>query len=393
MIRPESLGERLGRGATGDLQPWSFRSELSACRSAQRLRTAGCTLTSAASSENLSDVVLPRATPEPRWPVSFFRDHRIEFDIAAQLTDPQHLLTDFDRHLVRYAPYLSVALPSMPPVLPVRDRHARVRTHAIRQVTILEVAGRLSDVVDDLDRAIQLALAESPRGVVCDLSAVHDARPVAVELLAMAGQHVRDWPGIPIAVACADPRVREALRADSLGRHLIVTASLFSAITSVLANPALPFQRLTLAAHPTAPRASREFVTRTLHHWQLGAVIPFASLVVGELVASSSINAGNDIDLSVSWNCGALRLTVRDHGPALPGLRRPSLDLHRPGLTVLAGLSRGFGVLPTADGGRVVWAVLEAPRQCPSTNNVVSNSKPEPVNRVHAVQPRSHGAR
>jgi hypothetical protein len=219
-------------------------------------------------------------------------------------------------------------------------------------VTILEVAGRLGDVVDDLDRAIQLVRAESPRGVVCDLSAV---------------------------------------RANSLGRHLIVTASLFSAITSVLANPTLPFQRLTLAAHPTAPRASREFVTRTLHHWQLGTVIPFASLVVGELVASSSINAGNDIDLSVSWNRGALRLTVRDHGPALPGLRRPSLDLHRPGLTVLAGLSRGFGVLPTADGGSVVWAVLEAPRQCPSTNNVVSNSKPEPVNRLHAVQPRSHG--
>jgi hypothetical protein len=311
--------------------------------------------------------------------VSFFRDHRIEFDIAAQLADPQHLLTDFDRHLVRYAPYLSVGLPSMPPVLPVRDRQARVSTHAIRQVTILEAAGRLSDVVDDLDRAIRLALAESPRGVVCDLSAAHDARPVAVELLAMAGQHVRDWPGIPIAVACGDPRVREALRADSLGKHLIVTASLFSAITSVLANPALPFQRLTLAAHPTAPRASREFVECTLHQWQLGTVIPLASLVVGELVASLSINAGNDIDLSVSWNRGALRLTVRDHGPALPGL------------TVLAGLSRGFGVLPTADGGRVVWAVLEAPPgQCSSTNNVVSNSEPD--NRLHAVQPRSHGA-
>jgi hypothetical protein len=281
----------------------------------------------------------------------------------------------------------------MTPVLPVRNRQARVRTHTIRQVTIIEVAGRLSDVVDDLDRAIQLVLAESPRGVVCDLSAMHDAGPVAVELLAMAGKHVRDWPGIPIAVACAAKRVREALRADSLGRHLIVTASLFSAITSVLANPTLGFQRLTLAAHPTAPRASREFVTRTLHHWQLDTVIPLASLVVGELVASSSINAGNDIDLSVSWNRGALRLTVRDNGPALQGLRHPSHDLHRPGLTVLAGLSRGFGVLPTADGGRVAWAVLEAPCQCPSTNNLVSNSKPEPHNRMHAVQRRSQGAR
>ena len=140
----------------------------------------------------------------------------------------------------------------------------------------------------------------------------------------MAAQHVRDWPGIPIAVACADPRGRKALRADSLGRRLIVTASLFSAITSVLANPALAFQRLTLAAHPTAPRASREFVTRTLHHWQLGTVIPLASLVVGELVASSSINASNNIDLPVSWNRGALRLTVRDHSPAPAGSAAPA---------------------------------------------------------------------
>jgi hypothetical protein len=98
-----------------------------------------------------------------------------------------------------------------------------------------------------------------------------------------------------------------------------------------------------LAAHPAAPRESREFLTRTLDRWQLGTAILFASLVVGELVASSSINAGNDIDLSFSWNRSALRLTVRDHRPALPG---QSLDLRRPGLSVLAGLSRGFGFCP-----------------------------------------------
>jgi hypothetical protein len=95
---------------------------------------------------------------------------------------------------------------------------------------------------------------------------------------------------------------------------------------------------------------------------QLGRVIPFASLVISELVASSSINAGTDIDLSVVWDLGALRLTVRDHGPALPGQRPSLLYLHGRRLTVVAGLSRAFGVLPTADGGKVVWAVLDAPR-------------------------------
>jgi hypothetical protein len=258
------------------------------------------------------------------------------------------------------------------------------RSRAIRDVVVVEASGALADVVADLDRAIQLALADGPRGVVCDLSAVPEgAEPIAVEVLATAGRHVRDWPGIPVAVACPDQRVREALAAHPLGRHLILTASLFSAVTAVLATPALTVEWRRLAPHPTAPRASRNFVTRTLLDWRLGRVIPFATLVVSELVASSSMSAGTDIDVSVVWDLGALRLTVRDHGPGMPRQQESDLDLHGRGLTVVAGLSRAFGVLPAADGGKVVWAVLEAPRPSPSARRVrsqrVSSSKESPV--------------
>ena len=232
----------------------------------------------------------------------------------------------------------------------------------------------------DLDREIQLALADGPRGVVCDLTAVLEgAEPVALEVLATAGRHVRDWPGIPVMVASADLQVRAALRAHPLGVHLKVTESKFSAISAVLATPNMVIERLQLAAHPTAPRASRNFVTRTLLDWRLGRVIPFASLVVSELVSSSSVNAGTDIDLSIVWDLGALRLTVRDHGPALPDQRPCALDLHGRGLNVVAGLSRAFGVLPTADGGKAVWAVLDAPghsfrpdRSAPSAQHQLS---------------------
>ena len=67
-----------------------------------------------------------------------------------------------------------------------------------------------------------------------------------------------------MAVACPDPALRDALSAHPMGRHLIVTDSLFSALTAVLATPYLMVQCLTLAPHPTAPRASSNFVTRTL---------------------------------------------------------------------------------------------------------------------------------
>ena len=151
-----------------------------------------------------------------------------------------------------------------------------------------------------------------------------------------------------------------------------MTESMFSAVSAVLATPTLTVERLRLAAHPTAPRASREFVTRTLRDWHLDPISPFASLVVSELVANSSMSAGTDIDLSVSWNLGALRLAVRDHGPALVGQPRSVLDLRSPGLPVVAGLSRTFGFLPTADSGQVVWAVLDAPRSRPSSSRIGS---------------------
>jgi len=249
----------------------------------------------------------------------------------------------------------------------------RVRTHAIHQVAVLEASGRLGEVVEDLDKAIRLVLAEGPRGVVCDLSDTLDATEAGVvETLSAAGRHVRDWPGIPVAMACPDLPAREALLACPLGGHLTVTESTFSALSAVLATPEVAVRWLRLAPHPTAPRAARDFVGRTLLDWRLGRVASFADMVVTELVASSIVNAGSEIDVSVSWDpgtlrwdLGALRLTVRDHGPGTPGQRPSPAGLHGRALTLVAGLSRAFGVLPTADGGQVIWAVLDAPR--PST--------------------------
>ena len=280
---------------------------------------------------------------------------------------------------IRRAADLVTEPPARPIARTVTGRPVRVRKHAIREVVVVEVAGRLGQGVEELDRAIQLALAEGPRGVVCDLSGVmEDTAAKAVEVLAAAGRHVRDWPGIPMAVVCPDPQVREGLEAHPLRGHLIVEASLFSAVTAVLATPTVNVEWLQLAPHPTAPRASREFVTRTLLDWRLGRTIPFATLVVSELVASSSVNAGTDIDLSVAWNLGALRLTVRDRGAGLLCEEGTVPYLHGRGLTVVAGLSRAFGVLPTADGGKVVWAVLEAPRQR-ATNRGIRSGREDPA--------------
>jgi hypothetical protein len=280
-------------------------------------------------------------------------------------------------------PTLTSELSEPAAVLTAPEQPVRLRTRVLHDVAVVEVWGRLGEVAQDLSLAIQLALASGPRGVVCDLSAVvieagaagiNGGGSDAVEVLAAAGRHSRDWPGIPVALACPDPAVREAVHAHPLGVHLLVTQSLFAAVSAVLATPTLDVEWLHLAPHPTSARAAREFVTRTLLDWRLGRAIPFATLVVSELVASSSVNVGTEIDLSVAWNLGALRLTVRDHGRGLPGDGPPAVDLRGRARTVVAGLSRAFGVLPTADGGKVVWAVLEAPRPRPAARRTRSAS-------------------
>jgi hypothetical protein len=231
---------------------------------------------------------------------------------------------------------------------PAEDRRLKMRKYAVGQVVVLEVAGLLGDVVEDLDPAIKLALAEGPRGVVCDLSVVLEgAEAGVVDVLASAGRHARDWPGIPVAVACPDPQLRATLAARPLGRHLIVTESILEALSAVLWTRPPAVGWLHLEAHPSSSRAARDFVTTTLLDWGMGSVISSASLVVSELVTNSTVHAGTEIDLSVASDRQALRLTVRDHSP---------------------------GVLPTADGGKLVWAVLEVPPPISMTSKPPSDS-------------------
>jgi hypothetical protein len=133
-------------------------------------------------------------------------------------TNVPGLPTDVDHHVGALP---TIEFPARPASRSARGPQVGVRARVMGQVVVLDSVGRLRDVVEDLDHAIELALAEGPRGVVCDLAAVLEgAEPGAVDVLAGLGRHVRDWPGIPVAVACPDPQVREVLAAHPVGGHL-----------------------------------------------------------------------------------------------------------------------------------------------------------------------------
>ena len=246
-----------------------------------------------------------------------------------------------------------------------------VRARSVGRVVVLDAAGRLSDLVDDLDHAARFALAEHPRGVVCDVSRVDEvSAPGALRGLALNGRHPRDWPAVPLAIAGLDPPAGQALRRKPLGDHLMVTTSLRQALSMVLQASLPDVRSLRLAPHPTAPRASRDFVSRTLLDWRLSQHIPAACLVVSELVTNAMTHAGTDIDLTVAEHLKAIRVAVRDHSPGLPIQQHDAGDVYGRGMTIVAELSRAWGVLPDAAGGKVVWAVIDTAPPATQTNSL-----------------------
>ena len=237
----------------------------------------------------------------------------------------------------------------------------QVRARSRGRVVVLNATGRLTDVLDDLDLAARYALAQDPRAVVCDVSGLGDTNaPGALRRLALNGRHPRDWPGVPLTVAGLDRRGGVALAGKPLGGHLLVTASVEHALSVALQSIPLRARSVQLAPHPTAPRASRDHVSRTLLDWGLSRHLPAACLVVSELVTNAMIHAGTAIELTVSEHRQSVRLAVRDQSPRLPHQGADPLDVHGRGLTIVAGLASAWGVLPHADGGKVVWAVIDS---------------------------------
>jgi anti-sigma regulatory factor (Ser/Thr protein kinase) len=150
-----------------------------------------------------------------------------------------------------------------------------------------------------------------------------------------------------------------------MGAHLMVTSSLRDAL-SVILQASLPgVQSLRLAPHPTAPRAARTFVSRTLLDWRLSQHIATSTLVVSELVTNAMTHAATDIDLTLTEHRQGIRIAVRDQSPELPVERPGTSGEHGRGLTIVASLSSAWGVFPHKDGGKVVWAVLDARPRAP----------------------------
>lgn len=224
--------------------------------------------------------------------------------------------------------------------------------------TVVGWGRRPSDVVSEL----MGVLADEAGVVVCDLTGIAAAKSTVATMFAPVSDYLRCWPGIVVVVVVPDPSVRAALVAVAPDR-LLVRGSWETAMAEVGGLlPELLRSRLWCAPRPTAPRDARAFTTRTLLDWRMSPLVGPGALVVSELVTNAFLHAVTVVELALSCAGTRVRMAVRDHGGGrpewLPG-DRPEESLTGRGLHLVNALTRGWGVFPSRQPGKTVWAVLD----------------------------------
>jgi anti-sigma regulatory factor (Ser/Thr protein kinase) len=225
----------------------------------------------------------------------------------------------------------------------------------------VEVHGPLAEVAEPAYQSMLVALAEEPAEVVCDLTGVTGPFPRdAVNLIASMGAEVQQWPGSPVGVVCHSLVLRQRLGQHPDAQHLVI-AERRGAVLSRLANhPSRTVVRRPLPPETRSSAAARQLVAEACLDWDCGIQLEAATLIASEMVTNALLHAGTSLELSVARCEDRLRVAVGDGGVRRP--HRQPMDTSRVtgrGMLLVAAFSKSWGVLPTADGGKVVWAVLD----------------------------------
>jgi hypothetical protein len=242
------------------------------------------------------------------------------------------------------------------------DPVAPVHRHRVGGTDVIALHGRLRELAEAAHEALLEALADDPARVLCDLSGVTGLPdPDAVGLLASVGSEVRQWPGTPLGLVCPRPDLRHSLGRQPDSEYLVIADRRRRVLAGLVRRPRPTVIRAPLPPVARSARAARDLVARTCLDWECGAQVGAATLVVSELVTNAMLHAGTDLSVSVA-RCGPqLRLAVRDANSRVPEPRRPDpTQVAGRGMLLVAAVSQAWGVLPTSDGGKVVWAVLPA---------------------------------
>jgi hypothetical protein len=212
-----------------------------------------------------------------------------------------------------------------------------------------------SDVATEL---LQV-LADEPDQVVCDLTGLALAGGPMAEVFAPVVYYLTHWSGVRVRLDVPS-RLEEVFAAFPESRRLDGDS-----------EPGLPRQRsprrpvqrwtMSLLPVPISSGEARAASLDVLRDWGMTYLVDAAGVVVSELVTHSVERAHSVIEVSLSRSDTQLRIAVGDCGagyPGAPAMGGPDiLDGHA--LHLVEAMTRAWGVLPTRNRGKQVWAVLD----------------------------------
>lgn len=125
-------------------------------------------------------------------------------------------------------------------------------------------------------------------------------------------------------------------------------------------------QDRTYASNRQTPAVARGFVHAQLLIWGLPELSDTAELVVSELVSNAYMHArGNIIGVRLECSGGAVMIRVMDENPhavpTVPSSHGDDLEAFGRGLTLVAACSESWGWYRTADGHKVLYALITRP--------------------------------
>lgn len=237
-----------------------------------------------------------------------------------------------------------------------------VHATSLGAIRLFTVSGSWRGVQTLVRSQVLGALADQPRGVICDLTDL-DEEHLDVDALwqvaDLAGE-ARVWPSTPVVAVCTEAQ-RELLR--RCGIPVQPEPNQGAALRRVASESrAAQVRRTRLEPRAQSCRTAREFLDATWSEWRLSFPVDDAKLVVNELMRRVLAHATAPIRLSVAMDGQTPWLMVREMraeahvGAAMPHECTAATD-ERP--TMMADmLCSAWGSLPTSDGSRALWAAL-----------------------------------
>lgn len=214
-----------------------------------------------------------------------------------------------------------------------------------------ESAGRPSPAL--LRDHLLAAAADSESGVALLLGDTASG-PLPTTALVAAWTRMAAWPGIPLVLVSAAP-------VASPPAQVPVVPDVAAATALARAAGVAPRRELELSVDRFSPRRARVWIREQLEEWDIDDPAP-AELVSTELIDNAIIHAGSIGTLQLRRRPGLLSVAVSDRSEQRPRLVPPEERAGSGrGLVIVDQLCHGWGHVPRAGGGKVVWANLPLP--------------------------------